>query len=138
MKRLRANPWAELAAKYKVDDIVEAPVLRVSQFGVFLALDGGISGLIHLSEVAGDVSELKAGDPCKAKIITFDAQAKRIGLSMKALDPNYTGPTAEIVAETGEVAKPAKKPAAKKVKTEEVVAETPAPAEAAVETPAAE
>lgn len=52
MKRLRPNPWAELASKYKVDDIVEAPVLRVSQFGVFLALDGGISGLIHLSEVA--------------------------------------------------------------------------------------
>ena len=41
MKRLRPNPWAELAAKYKVDDIVEVPILRVSQFGVFLALEIG-------------------------------------------------------------------------------------------------
>jgi small subunit ribosomal protein S1 len=117
MKRLRANPWAELAAKYKVDDIVEAPVLRVSQFGVFLALDGGISGLIHLSEVAGDPADIKAGEPCKAKIITFDAQAKRIGLSMKALDPNYTGPSPEAV----EASEP-KKRAPKKAKTEEASA----------------
>ena len=120
MKRLRANPWAELAAKYKVDDIVEAPVLRVSQFGVFLALDGGISGLIHLSEVAGDVAEIKPGEPCKAKIITFDASAKRIGLSMKALDPNYTGPSPEAI----EAAEAKPKRAPKKEKTEEVVEET--------------
>jgi small subunit ribosomal protein S1 len=113
MKRLRANPWAELAAKYKVDDIVEVPILRVSQFGVFLALDGGISGLIHLSEVTGDVSELKANDICKAKIITFDAQAKRIGLSMKALDPNYTGPSPEaIAAAESKPKRPARKPKA--------------------------
>lgn len=124
MKRLRANPWAELAAKYKVDDIVEAPVLRVSQFGVFLALDGGISGLIHLSEVAGDPTEIKAGEPCKAKIITFDAQAKRIGLSMKALDPNYAGPSPEAVE-----ASEAKKRAPKKPKAEETAPVTEAAAE---------
>jgi small subunit ribosomal protein S1 len=119
MKRLRANPWAELAAKYKVDDIVEVPVLRVSQFGVFLALDGGISGLIHLSEVAGDVNEIKAGEPCKAKIITFDAQAKRIGLSMKALDPNYTGPSPEAIEAAESKPKRAPKKEKKEVTTEE-------------------
>lgn len=52
MKRLKANPWQVLAEKYKVGDIIEAPVMRISQFGVFLSLDGGISGLIHLSEIS--------------------------------------------------------------------------------------
>jgi ribosomal protein S1 len=43
MKRLKANPWQVLAEKYKINDIIEAPVMRISQFGVFLSLDGGIS-----------------------------------------------------------------------------------------------
>lgn len=91
MKRLKANPWQVLAEKYKVNDIIEAPVMRISQFGVFLSLDGGISGLIHLSEISHtmvkDVAEYaKVGENVKAKIITFDPIAKRIGLSMKALE----------------------------------------------------
>jgi len=91
MKRLKPNPWQVLAEKYKVNDIIEAPVMRISQFGVFLSLDGGISGLIHLSEISHnmvkDVSEYaKVGETVKAKIITFDPIAKRIGLSMKALE----------------------------------------------------
>ena len=92
MKRLKPNPWQVLAEKYKVNDIIEAPVMRISQFGIFLSLDGGISGLIHLSEISHtmvkDVSEYaKVGESVKAKIITFDPIAKRIGLSMKALEP---------------------------------------------------
>ena len=91
MKRLKANPWQVLAEKYKINDIIEAPVMRISQFGVFLSLDGGISGLIHLSEISHtmvkDVTEYaKVGESVKAKIITFDPIAKRIGLSMKALE----------------------------------------------------
>lgn len=113
MKRLRANPWAELAAKYKVGDIVDAPVMRISQFGVFLSLDGGISGLIHLSEISTEASKaieehIKVGENVKAKIITFDAQAKRIGLSMKALEE---GATSETPAEAPKKKAPAKKKA---------------------------
>ena len=94
VKRLKANPWQVLAEKYQVGDIIEAPVLRMSQFGIFLELDGGISGLIHLSEIAQDVAKnmedkVHVGEMMKARIITFDPQAKRIGLSLKALDPNY-------------------------------------------------
>lgn len=57
IKRLRANPWQVLADKYQVNDIVEAPVLRLSQFGIFLELDGAISGLIHLSEIPSDMTK---------------------------------------------------------------------------------
>ena len=51
MKRLKTNPWERLAEMYKVGDIVTAPVTKVSQFGIFLSLEGGINGLIHLSEI---------------------------------------------------------------------------------------
>ena len=93
-KRLKANPWQVLSDKYQVGDIVEAPVLRLSQFGIFLELDGGVSGLIHLSEITTEMMEgiegkVHAGEMMKARIITFDSVGKRIGLSLKALDPNY-------------------------------------------------
>lgn len=98
IKRLKPNPWQVLADKYQVGDIIEAPILRLSQFGIFLELDGAISGLIHLSEIPADMSknleeQIHAGEMMKAKIITFDPIAKRIGLSLKALDPNYVPPT---------------------------------------------
>jgi len=40
MKRLKHNPWDELAKKYKVGDVIKAPVMRISKFGIFLSLDG--------------------------------------------------------------------------------------------------
>jgi small subunit ribosomal protein S1 len=57
IKRLKANPWQVLSDKYQVGDIIEAPILRLSQFGIFLELDGGISGLIHLSEIQAEMME---------------------------------------------------------------------------------
>lgn len=110
IKRLKANPWQVLSDKYQVGDIIEAPILRLSQFGIFLELDGGISGLIHLSEIQAEMMEgleekIHVGEMMKARIITFDSVAKRIGLSLKALDPNYVPPAAlpEIPAEALEV-----------------------------------
>lgn len=101
IKRLKANPWQVLSDKYQVGDIVEAPVLRLSQFGIFLELDGGVSGLIHLSEITAEMMEgiegkVHAGEMMKARIITFDSVGKRIGLSLKALDPNYVPPETPI------------------------------------------
>lgn len=126
MKRLKANPWQVLAEKYKVNDIIEAPVMRISQFGVFLSLDGGISGLIHLSEISHtmvkDVGEhAKVGETVKAKIITFDPIAKRIGLSMKALEE---APVATATEDAATEEKKEKKTAKKK--TEEASTEATA------------
>lgn len=98
IKRLKPNPWQVLADKYQVGDVIEAPILRLSQFGIFLELDGAISGLIHLSEITAEMmkgleDKVHVGEMMKARIITFDPVAKRIGLSLKALDPNYVPPT---------------------------------------------
>jgi small subunit ribosomal protein S1 len=90
IKRLKENPWDVLAREHKLNDIITAPVSRISQFGAFIELTGGIQGLIHLSEISHGVvkdirEHVKVGEEVKAKIINFDPKKKRIGLSLKAL-----------------------------------------------------
>ncbi len=107
VKRLQENPWDVLARKYKVSDTVKAPISRISQFGAFMELDGGIQGLIHLSEISHGVVKdirdfVKVGEEVEAKIINFEPKEKRIGLSLKAL-----------------VEAPAKEETKEEVKTEE-------------------
>jgi small subunit ribosomal protein S1 len=108
IKRLKQNPWAELAGAYKLNDIIEVPVLKISKFGVFVELNGGINGLIHLSEISHtpvkNIDEvIKVGQKVKAKIITLDVNERRIGLSMKALEPAPAGAEKSIAG--GEAAK---------------------------------
>jgi len=69
---------------------------RISQFGAFMDLDGGIQGLIHLSEISHGVvkdirEHVKVGEEITAKIINFEPNKKRIGLSLKALTPAPEG-----------------------------------------------
>ncbi len=90
IKRLQENPWDVLAKKYKLGDVVKASISRISQFGAFMNLDGGIQGLIHLSEISHGVVKdirdfVKVGEEVEAKIINFEPKEKRIGLSLKAL-----------------------------------------------------
>ncbi len=108
VKRLQENPWDVLSRKYKVGDSVKAAISRISQFGAFMELDGGIQGLIHLSEISHGVVKdirdfVKVGEEVEAKIINFEPKEKRIGLSLKAL-----------------VEAPAKEEGKEEVKTEEV------------------
>jgi small subunit ribosomal protein S1 len=129
MKRLKHNPWVELAKKYKVGDVIKAPVMRISKFGIFLSLDGWISGLIHLSEISNEIVKnvedyVKVGDIVEAKVITFDPTEKRIGLSLKTKDETET-PAVEEKAP-----KKAKKEEAEVPATEEVKEEKKAPKKA--------
>lgn len=90
IKRLKENPWETLAKKYKLNDTITAPISRISKFGAFMDLEGGIQGLIHLSEISHGVvkdirDHIKVGEEVTAKIINFEPEKKRIGLSLKAL-----------------------------------------------------
>jgi len=119
IKRLQENPWDILASKYKLGDVIKAPISRISQFGAFMELVWGIQGLIHLSEISHWVvkdirDHIKVGEEVSAKIINFDPSKKRIGLSLKALQE---APKEEVKAEKTE----------KSEKTEEVKAEKKAP-----------
>ena len=133
IKRLKDNPWDLLAKRVKTGDVIKAPISRISQFGAFMDLDGGIQGLIHLSEISHGVVKdtrefAKVGEEVTAKIINFEPQRKRIGLSLKALQEAPAAPAKKetVVKKTekaseedkidAEVAKkaPAKKAAPKK------------------------
>ena len=120
IKRLKENPWDVLSRKYKLNDTIDAPISRISRFGAFIELDGGIQGLIHLSEISHGVvkdirDHLKVGEQVQAKIINFDPKVKRIGLSLKALQPVPEGMEVapEATEKTEEKAAP-KKAAPKK------------------------
>lgn len=95
IKRLRENPWDILAAKYKVWDVIKSQISRISQFGAFIELDGWIQWLIHLSEISNwvvkDIKEhIKVWQEVDVKIINFEPNQKRIGLSIKALHEEPT------------------------------------------------
>lgn len=105
IKRLKENPWDVLAKKYKLNDTITAPISRISKFGAFMDLEGGIQGLIHLSEISHGVvkdirDHIKVGEEVTAKIINFEPEKKRIGLSLKALQEAPADlPKAEETAE---------------------------------------
>jgi small subunit ribosomal protein S1 len=90
IKRLKEDPWKGLVERYHVGDTVEGYVTSITDFGVFLEIEEGIEGLIHLSEIENGKgkhpSELfKIDDTVKAIVINVDEKDKRIGLSTKAL-----------------------------------------------------
>ena len=121
IKRLKENPWDVLSKKCKLSDIVEAPISRISQFGAFMDLDGGIQGLIHLSEISHGVVKdirdfVKVGEMVKAKIINFEPKKKRIGLSLKALQEAPKG-AKKATTKKEDTKKEEKKAAPKKATT---------------------
>lgn len=128
IKRLQENPWDVLAREYKLGDTITAPISRISQFGAFMELAGGIQGLIHLSEISHWVvkdirDHVKVGQEVTAKIINFDPKKKRIGLSLKALqEAPKDAPKKEESQE--EEKKETKKTTKKTTKKEEKVEET--------------
>jgi small subunit ribosomal protein S1 len=90
LKQLSADPWeGEIPQKYRVGDNVTCKVIKITDFGVFVELEGGVEGLVHISEIDKDphakVEELlKLDDEVTAKIIKVDTAERKIGLSIKA------------------------------------------------------
>lgn len=119
MKRLVEDPWLEAAKEFKIGDVIEGEINRLTPFGAFLKLGDDINGLIHLTEITGeaikDPSEaLKIGDKVKAKVITIEPTEHRIGLSIKALTEE---PKKKIKKEAEEEAKAEEEEKAKKKTT---------------------
>ena len=90
IKRLKEDPWRGLLERYHVGDVVEGYVTSITDFGVFVEIEEGIEGLIHLSEIENGKgkhpSELfNIDDVVRAMVINVDEKDKRIGLSTKAL-----------------------------------------------------
>ena len=85
------NPWNMASQKYHVNDVVKVKVNKIMPFGVFVELEPGIEGLVHISQIAERKlakpdEELKLGQHVNAKIIELDLEAQRIELSIKELE----------------------------------------------------
>jgi small subunit ribosomal protein S1 len=91
MKKMLDNPWSNIDAKYKVEQICTGTVARLTDFGAFITLEPGIDGLVHVSEIAnhrvnrpGDV--IKEGQDVQVKILNIDKDNRRIGLTIKGAE----------------------------------------------------
>ncbi|MEW6427971.1 MAG: 30S ribosomal protein S1 [Thermodesulfobacteriota bacterium] len=90
IKQLEPDPWDSAVEKYRLGSKVSGKVTNVTDFGVFIELEEGIEGLIHVSEISKDkvntpVGIYKVGDEIEARVINVSAKDRKIGLSIKAL-----------------------------------------------------
>ncbi|MDO4435939.1 MAG: 30S ribosomal protein S1 [Cardiobacteriaceae bacterium] len=100
MKQCQVNPWQEFDRKHSKGDKISGQIKSITDFGVFIGLEGGIDGLIHLSDLSHDESPEEAvrhyqkGQEVEAVIISIDAERERISLGIKQLTQdsfaNYT------------------------------------------------
>ncbi|PLK58796.1 30S ribosomal protein S1 [Candidatus Palibaumannia cicadellinicola] len=92
LKQCQANPWQKFAETYNKGDRVEGKIKSITDFGIFIGLEGGIDGLVHLSDIFWNVSgeeaarEYKKGDEIAAVVLQVDAERERISLGIKQLD----------------------------------------------------
>jgi small subunit ribosomal protein S1 len=84
LKQLEPNPWPEIAQKYPIDTQLEAEVVSITDFGVFVKIDENLEGLVFANEIDKDtVAGLKPADKLKVKVIKVDVEQAKIGLSAR-------------------------------------------------------
>ncbi len=92
MKQCQPNPWDDFASSYDKGSEVTGVIKSITDFGIFVGLDGGIDGLVHLSDLAWNVSgeeavrSYKKGDELHAMVLSVDAERERISLGVKQLE----------------------------------------------------
>ncbi|MBU6198825.1 MAG: 30S ribosomal protein S1 [Xanthomonadaceae bacterium] len=97
IKQTRANPWESFAAIHKKGDKVSGQIKSITDFGIFVGLDGGIDGLVHLSDISWQstgedlVRKYKKGDEVEAVVLAVDPERERISLGIKQLEQDPFG-----------------------------------------------
>jgi small subunit ribosomal protein S1 len=92
VKQCQANPWAEFSELVKKGDTVNGQIKSITDFGVFIGLEGGIDGLVHLSDLSWDLSgeeavhNYKKGQDIEAIVLAIDSDRERISLGIKQLN----------------------------------------------------
>ncbi|AOS45572.1 30S ribosomal protein S1 [Lacunisphaera limnophila] len=93
MKQLATDPWTDIDSFFRIGDVVQGVISKVTTFGAFVELKDGIDGLVHISQIQEDRVDkvkdvLKPEQQVSARVIKIDREARRIGLSIKAA--NYS------------------------------------------------
>ncbi|EGV16383.1 30S ribosomal protein S1 [Thiocapsa marina] len=92
IKQCAMNPWDEFAVTHKKGDHVSGKIKSITDFGIFIGLDGGIDGLVHLSDISWDeageqaLRRYKKGDELETVVLSVDPERERISLGVKQLD----------------------------------------------------
>ena len=100
IKQLVPDPWQAAYNRYPAGTVVEGEITNVTDFGIFVKLEEGIEGLVHVSEISKDkvktpVGMYQVGDILKAIVINVSAKDRKIGLSIKTLEGDEEGDSAE-------------------------------------------
>ncbi|WP_093317726.1 30S ribosomal protein S1 [Thorsellia anophelis] len=113
LKQCKTNPWLHFAETFNKGDRVEGKIKSITDFGIFIGLEGGIDGLVHLSDISWNatgedaVRDYKKGDEIAAVVLQVDAERERISLGIKQLneDPfnNYVTAMKKGAIVTGNV-----------------------------------
>ncbi|RUO35025.1 30S ribosomal protein S1 [Aliidiomarina soli] len=113
LKQCKPNPWEEFAKTYQKGDKVSGKIKSITDFGIFIGLEGGIDGLVHLSDISWNangeeaVREYKKSEEVEAVVLQVDAERERISLGVKQIseDPvnNYLTATKKGAIVTGTI-----------------------------------
>jgi len=107
LKQLDQDPWAEdIPSRYQPGQVVTGKVTKITNFGVFVGLEEGLEGLLHISELADHKVDnpeeiVNAGDELEVKILRVDTEERKIGLSRKRVEWNEEETEAAEAAEAG-------------------------------------
>ena len=97
IKQVTSNPWETFAAIHKKNDKVSGQIKSITDFGIFIGLDGGIDGLIHLSDMSWNSTgeeiarNYKKGDTLEAVVLAVDPERERISLGVKQMEQDPLG-----------------------------------------------
>jgi small subunit ribosomal protein S1 len=97
MKQCTSNPWEAFAGTFKKGDRVSGQIKSITDFGIFVGLDGGIDGLVHLSDISWNgtgedlVRNFKKGEDIEAVVLAVDPERERISLGIKQLEQDPFG-----------------------------------------------
>ena len=91
LKQLTPDPWPDIVSRYPVGSLLHGKITKVTKFGIFLELEEGVEGLVHISEIGPDRNKnldqsCKIGETVKARVIKIDTDLRRIGLSLKNVE----------------------------------------------------
>ena len=104
MKQCQSNPWEAFSATHNKNDKVSGTIKSITDFGIFIGMDGGIDGLVHLSDISWNVPgeeavrNYKKGDEIEAVVLSVDPERERISLGVKQLEKD---PVSNFLAEHG-------------------------------------
>jgi len=102
LKQCTENPWEEFAGKHHKDEVITGKIKSITDFGIFIGLDGAIDGLVHLNDISWNetgedaIRNFKKGDEVSAVILAIDPDRERISLGIKQLEKDEFSSYVEV------------------------------------------